>query len=198
MFKKILIANRGEIAVRIIRSCKELGVKTVAIYSLADIDSMHVRMADESICIGGIKSSDSYLNIAAIVTAAELTGAEAIHPGYGFLSENFKFARILEEYDITFIGPKSEHIKIMGDKVSARNVISKTGIPLVPGSEGPLKSVKSLKKISKEIGYPIIIKASAGGGGKGMQVVLNENELENAYNLKISQNDLKVTLIYVE
>ena len=200
MFKKVLIANRGEIAVRIIRSCKELGIKTVAIYSLADSESMHVKMADESICIGGTKSAESYLNIPAILTAAELTGAEAIHPGYGFLSENFKFARVLEEHNITFIGPKSEHIKIMGDKVSARTVISKTGIPLVPGSKGPLKNVKDLKKISKEIGYPIIIKAAAGGGGKGMKVVENESDLENAYNLTKSEAEVNFgnDEIYVE
>ena len=200
MFKKILIANRGEIAVRIIRSCKELGVKTVAIYSIADNESMHVKMADESICIGGIKSSESYLNIPAILTAAELTGAEAIHPGYGFLSENYKFARVLEEHNITFIGPKSEHIKIMGDKVSARTVISKTGIPLVPGSKGPVKNIKELKKVSKEVGFPIIIKAAAGGGGKGMKVVEDESDLENAYNLTKSEAEVNFgnDEIYVE
>ena len=200
MFKKILIANRGEIAVRIIRSCKELGIKTVAVYSIADKESMHVKMADESICIGGIKSSESYLNIPAILTAAELTGAEAIHPGYGFLSENYKFARVLEEHNITFIGPKSEHIKIMGDKVSARTVISKTGIPLVPGSKGPVKNIKELKKVSKEIGLPIIIKAAAGGGGKGMKVVEDESELENAYNLTKSEAEVNFgnDEIYVE
>ena len=200
MFKKVLIANRGEIAVRIIRSCKELGIKTVAIYSLADSESMHVKMADESICIGGTKSAESYLNIPAILTAAELTGAEAIHPGYGFLSENFKFARVLEEHNITFIGPKSEHIKIMGDKVSARTVISKTGIPLVPGSKGPLKNIKDLKKISKEIGYPIIIKAAAGGGRKRIKVVENEPHLENAYNLTKSEAEVNFgnDEIYVE
>ena len=200
MFKKILIANRGEIAVRIIRSCKELGIKTVAIYSIADNESMHVKMADESICIGGIKSSESYLNIPAILTATELTGAEAIHPGYGFLSENYKFARVLEEHNITFIGPKSEHIKIMGDKVSARTVISKTGIPLVPGSKGPVKNIKELKKVSKEIGLPIIIKAAAGGGGKGMKVVEDESELENAYNLTKSEAEVNFgnDEIYVE
>ena len=200
MFKKILIANRGEIAVRIIRSCKELGIRTVAVYSIADAESMHVKMADESICIGGIKSSESYLNIPAILTAAELTGAEAIHPGYGFLSENFKFARVLEEHNITFIGPKSEHIKIMGDKVSARTIISKTGIPLVPGSKGPVKNIKDLKKVSKEIGLPIIIKAAAGGGGKGMKVVENDNELENAYNLARSEAEVNFgnDEIYVE
>ena len=200
MFKKILIANRGEIAVRIIRSCKELGIKTVAVYSIADNDSMHVKMADESICIGGIKSSESYLNIPAILTAAELTGAEAIHPGYGFLSENYKFARVLEEHNITFIGPKSEHIKIMGDKVSARTVIRKTGIPLVPGSKGPVKNIKELKKVSKEIGLPIIIKAAAGGGGKGMKVVEDESDLENAYNLTRSEAEVNFgnDEIYVE
>ena len=200
MFKKILIANRGEIAVRIIRSCKELGIKTVAVYSIADNESMHVKMADESICIGGIKSSESYLNIPAILTAAELTGAEAIHPGYGFLSENYKFARVLEEHNITFIGPKSEHIKIMGDKVSARTVISKTGIPLVPGSKGPVKNIKELKKVSKEIGFPIIIKAAAGGGGKGMKVVEDESDLENAYNLTKSEAEVNFgnDEIYVE
>ena len=200
MFKKILIANRGEIAVRIIRSCKELGIKTVAVYSIADNDSMHVKMADESICIGGVKSSESYLNIPAILTAAELTGAEAIHPGYGFLSENYKFARVLEEHNITFIGPKSEHIKIMGDKVSARTVIRKTGIPLVPGSKGPVKNIKELKKVSKEIGLPIIIKAAAGGGGKGMKVVEDESDLENAYNLTRSEAEVNFgnDEIYVE
>ena len=200
MFKKVLIANRGEIAVRIIRSCKELGIKTVAIYSIADNESMHVKMADESICIGGIKSSESYLNIPAILTAAELTGAEAIHPGYGFLSENYKFARVLEEHNITFIGPKSEHIKIMGDKVSARTVISKTGIPLVPGSKGPVKNIKELKKASKEIGLPIIIKAAAGGGGKGMKVVEDESELESAYNLTKSEAEVNFgnDEIYIE
>ena len=187
MFKKVLIANRGEIAVRIIRSCIELGIKTVAIHSVADSNAMHVKMADESICVGAAKSSDSYLNIPAILTAAEITGAEAIHPGYGFLSENYKFARILEEHNITFIGPKSEHIKIMGDKVSARNIINKTGIPLVPGSEGPIKNLSDLKRNSEKIGFPIIIKAAAGGGGKGMQVVKNKSELETAYNLTKSE-----------
>jgi len=151
---------------------------------------MHVKMADESICIGGAKSSESYLNIPAIITAAELTGAEAIHPGYGFLSENYKFASILEEHDITFIGPKSEHIKIMGDKVSARKIISKTGIPLVPGSDGPINSLKSLKSISNEIGFPLIIKAAAGGGGKGMKVVYNKSELENSYNITKSEAEV--------
>ncbi|MDA9559091.1 acetyl-CoA carboxylase biotin carboxylase subunit [Alphaproteobacteria bacterium] len=190
MFKKVLVANRGEIAVRIIRSCIELGIKTVAIHSVADNEAMHVKMADESICIGGAKSLESYLNIPAIITAAELTGAEAIHPGYGFLSENYKFVRILEEHNITFIGPSSKHIEIMGDKVSARKVIKKTGIPLVPGSDGPVNSVKELKKFSEEIGFPLIIKASAGGGGKGMKVVHEKESLEDSYNLTKSEAEV--------
>ena len=183
MFKKILIANRGEIAVRIIRSCRELGIKTVAIHSTADFDAMHVKMADESICIGGDSALDSYLNIPAIITAAEITGVDAIHPGYGFLSENAKFVKILEEHNITFIGPKSEHIEIMGDKVSARETIRKTGIPLVPGSEGAIKNLTQLKTTTKKIGYPIIIKAAAGGGGKGMKVVEKDSELLEQFNL---------------
>ena len=200
MFKKILIANRGEIAVRIIRSCIELGIKTVAIHSLPDEEAMHVKMADESICIGGAKSADSYLNIPAIITAAELTGAEAIHPGYGFLSENYKFARILEEHNITFIGPKSEHIKVMGDKVSARRVISKTGIPLVPGSDGAINNLNELKSIAKDTGFPLIIKATAGGGGKGMKVVFDKSDLESAYNVTKSEAEVNFgnDEIYVE
>ena len=183
MFKKILIANRGEIAVRIIRACKELGVRTVAIHSKADEDAMHVKMAEESICIGGNHSKESYLNIPAIITAAELTGAEAIHPGYGFLSENARFVSILEEHDITFIGPKSEHIEIMGDKIKARETISSTGIPLVPGSKGKISNLNTLKKIALEIGFPLIIKASSGGGGKGMKVVKNKNVLAEQFEL---------------
>ncbi len=200
MFKKVLIANRGEIAVRIIRSCIELGIKTVAVHSIADSEAMHVKMADESICIGGAKSLESYLNIPAIVTAAELTGAEAIHPGYGFLSENYKFVRILEEHNITFIGPTSKHIEIMGDKISARKVISKTGIPLVPGSDGPINSLKELKLFSEEIGFPLIIKASAGGGGKGMKVVYEKERLEESYNLTKSEADVNFgnDEVYVE
>ncbi|MBF96751.1 MAG: Biotin carboxylase [Alphaproteobacteria bacterium MarineAlpha9_Bin4] len=183
MFKKILVANRGEIAVRIIRACTELGIKSVAIHSKADEDAMHVKMADESICIGGNLSKDSYLNIPAIITAAELTAAEAIHPGYGFLSENARFVSILEDHDITFIGPKSEHIEIMGDKIKARETISKTGIPLVPGSKGDISNLNVLKKTALEIGYPIIIKAAAGGGGKGMKVVQDESSLLEQYEL---------------
>ncbi len=183
MFKKILIANRGEIAVRIIRACKELGISSVAIHSKADVDAMHVKMAEESICIGGNHSKESYLNIPAIITAAELTGAEAIHPGYGFLSENSRFVSILEEHNITFIGPKSEHIEIMGDKIKARETISSTGIPLVPGSEGNISNLNILKKEALKIGYPLIIKASSGGGGKGMKVVNNENILIEQFEL---------------
>ena len=183
MFKKVLVANRGEIAVRIIRACQELGVKTVAIHSTADINAMHVKMAEESICIGGNSSSESYLNIPAIITAAELTGAEAIHPGYGFLSENSRFARILEEYNITFIGPKAKHIEIMGDKIKARETILKTGIPIVPGSKGNISNLNSLRKTSAQIGYPIIIKAASGGGGKGMKVVQSEDVLIEQFQL---------------
>ena len=183
MFKKILIANRGEIAVRIIRACKELNIKSVAVHSNADNEAMHVKMADESICIGNHKSSNSYLNIPAIITATEITGADAIHPGYGFLSENSKFAKILEEHNITFIGPKAEHIEIMGDKITARKTIEKTGIPLVPGSDGPIKEEKDLFKISEKIGFPLIIKAASGGGGKGMKVVEKKDELIGKFNL---------------
>ncbi len=183
MFKKILIANRGEIAVRIIRACKELGIKSVAVHSKADEEAMHVKMAEESICIGGNPSKESYLNIPAIITATELTGAEAIHPGYGFLSENARFASILEEHNIAFIGPKSEHIEIMGDKIKARETISKTGIPLVPGSKGKIANINTLKKIASNIGYPLIIKASSGGGGKGMKVVKSESVIVEQFEL---------------
>ncbi|MDC3024547.1 acetyl-CoA carboxylase biotin carboxylase subunit [Alphaproteobacteria bacterium] len=183
MFKKVLIANRGEIAVRIIRSCRELGINTVAIHSKADQDAMHVKMSDESICIGNNSAKESYLNIPAIITAAELTGAEAIHPGYGFLSENSRFANILEEYDITFIGPRPQHIEIMGDKIKARETISQTGIPLVPGSSGTIINSSSLKRNALNIGYPIIIKAASGGGGKGMKVVYNEEKLVEQFEI---------------
>ncbi len=183
MFKKVLIANRGEIAVRIIRSCKELGVNTVAIHSKADEDSMHVKMANESVCVGDNSAKESYLNIPAIITAAELTGADAIHPGYGFLSENARFANILEEYDIAFIGPKPKHIEIMGDKIMARETIAKTGIPLVPGSDGNITNLNNLKKTARKIGYPIIVKAASGGGGKGMKVVFAEENLVEQFEL---------------
>ncbi|MBV68842.1 MAG: acetyl-CoA carboxylase biotin carboxylase subunit [Pelagibacterales bacterium] len=183
MFKKVLIANRGEIAVRIIRSCQELGINTVAIHSKADEDAMHVKMANESICIGNNSAKESYLNIPAIITATELTGADAIHPGYGFLSENYRFANILEEHDIAFIGPKPKHIEVMGDKIKARETISKTGIPLVPGSDGSIINLNNLKKTALKIGYPIIIKAASGGGGKGMKVVYTEDNLKEQFEL---------------
>ena len=180
MFKKILIANRGEIAVRIIRACKELNIPTVAVHSDVDSESMHVRLADESICIGSHKPQNSYLNIAAIISAADITGADAIHPGYGFLSENYRFAEIVTKNKIKFIGPSSEIIKKMGDKIEAKKTAKKLGLPIIEGSEGNVNSFSEAKKIALTIGYPILIKASAGGGGKGMKLVNNELELENS------------------
>ena len=180
MFDKILIANRGEIALRIQRACKELGVATVAVHSTADADAMHVRLADESVCIGAAPAESSYLNIPQIVAACEITGADAVHPGYGFLSENARFAEILEEHEITFIGPTSEHIRIMGDKIEAKTTAVNLGIPVVPGSPGPVRDVGEGRKIAGEIGYPILVKAAAGGGGRGMKVANNEAELELA------------------
>tara|TARA_R110002126_G_scaffold228006_7_gene372539 strand:+ start:215 stop:1558 length:1344 start_codon:yes stop_codon:yes gene_type:complete len=177
MFSKVLIANRGEIALRILRACKELGIQTVAVHSTADQDAMHVRLADESVCIGPPASRDSYLNIHQIVAACEITGAEAVHPGYGFLSENAKFAEILEAHGIVFIGPTSDHIKIMGDKITAKKTAQELGIPIVPGSVGEVKTVKEAKVIAKDIGYPVIIKATAGGGGRGMKVANDDSEL---------------------
>ena len=180
MFKKILIANRGEIAVRIIRACKELNIPTVAVHSDVDSESMHVRLADESICIGSHKPQNSYLNIAAIISAADITGADAIHPGYGFLSENYRFAEIVTKNKIKFIGPSSEIMKKMGDKIEAKKTVKKLGLPIIEGSEGNVNSFSEAKKIALTIGYPILIKASAGGGGKGMKLVNNELELENS------------------
>ena len=187
MIKKVLIANRGEIALRIIRACRELKIKTVAVHSTADDKAMHVRLADESVCIGPSMASKSYLNISAILSAAELSGADAIHPGYGFLSENAKFANIVEESNLVFIGPKAEHISVMGDKVSARKSMEKLGIPLVPGSKGAISNIEELKKVAEKIGFPILIKAASGGGGKGMKVAENINELEEAWNLARSE-----------
>ena len=181
MFKKILIANRGEIAVRIIRACKEWGIATVAIHSDVDRDSMHVRLADESICVGPHQPTFSYLNIPAIMSAIELTGAEAVHPGYGFLSENFEFAKILEENDIKFIGPSSNLIKMMGDKIEAKKVAKEYGLPVIEGSEGGVKDINEAKKICEKIGFPVLIKASGGGGGKGMKIVNNQEEFENLF-----------------
>ena len=183
MFKKILIANRGEIAVRVIRACKEWNISTVAVHSDVDSDSMHVRLADESICIGGHQPQNSYLNIAALMTAADVTGAEAIHPGYGFLSENAHFAEIVTKHGIKFIGPSSDLIKKMGDKIEARKIAKENGLPIIEGSPGNVNSVDEAKKISKEIGYPILIKAAAGGGGKGMKVVNKPQELEELFSM---------------
>ena len=177
MFQKILIANRGEIALRVLRACRELGIKTVAVHSTADADAMHVRLADESVCIGPPPSRDSYLNIHQIVAACEITGADAIHPGYGFLSENAKFADILEAHKITFIGPTADHIRIMGDKIEAKRTAKRLGIPVVPGSEGGVSDEAEAARICAEIGYPVIIKATAGGGGRGMKVARNEGDL---------------------
>src|SRR3990170_3135407 len=167
MFDKILIANRGEIALRIERACKELGVATVAVHSTADADAMHVRLADESVCIGAAPAKDSYLNIPAIVAACEITGADAVHPGYGFLAENARFAEILEEHDLTFIGPSAEHVRLMGDKIKAKETARALGIPIVPGS-GPVGDFEEAKAFARDIGYPVLVKAAAGGGGRGM------------------------------
>lgn len=180
MFDKILIANRGEIALRIHRACHEMGIRTVAVHSVADADAMHVRLADESICIGPAPSVDSYLNIPAIISAAEITDADAIHPGYGFLSENAKFADIVAEHQMTYIGPKGDHIRTMGDKITAKRTVKELGIPVVPGSEGGVSEIKEALKIAEDIGYPVIIKASAGGGGRGMKIVRSHGELEKA------------------
>ena len=181
MFDKILIANRGEIALRIQRAAKELGIATVAVHSTADADAMHVRLADESVCIGPPTARDSYLNIPALISACEITGADAVHPGYGFLSENAAFAEVLEDHNITFIGPKSEHIRIMGDKIEAKRTAKRLGIPCVPGSEGGIDTVEDAARIAREIGYPVLIKAASGGGGRGMKVARNAEEIEHAY-----------------
>jgi acetyl-CoA carboxylase, biotin carboxylase subunit len=181
MFSKVLIANRGEIALRILRACKELGIQTVAIHSLADANAMHVRLADESVCVGPNSAKDSYLNIPSILAACQITGADAVHPGYGFLSENARFARILEEHKIAFIGPSAHHIEIMGDKIQAKKTALELGIPCVPGSQGAVTSEAQAKKTAAEIGYPILIKAAAGGGGRGMKVARSEAELSVAF-----------------
>ncbi len=181
MFKKVLIANRGEIAVRVIRACKEWGIKTVAVHSDVDSDSMHVRLADESVCIGSHQPQNSYLNISSIMSAVDLTGAEAIHPGYGFLSENAKFSKIVNKHGIKFIGPSAEIISKMGDKIEAKRIAKKFGLPVIEGSEGGVKSYDEARSICKDIGYPILIKAAGGGGGKGMKVVDEESQLENLY-----------------
>lgn len=181
MFNKILIANRGEIALRVIRTCREMGIKTVAVYSTADKDSLHVKFADEAVCIGKPASADSYLNVVNIMAAAEITNADAIHPGYGFLAENAKFAKICADHGIKFIGPTPDMINSMGDKVTAKETMIKAGVPVVPGVEGLLESVDHAKRSAQQIGYPVILKATAGGGGKGMRVVWEESELERNY-----------------
>ncbi len=181
MFSKVLIANRGEIALRVLRACKELGIQTVAIHSTADAEAMHVKLADESVCIGPPSARDSYLNIPQILAACEITGADAVHPGYGFLSENARFAQILEEHKIGFIGPSAEHIRIMGDKIAAKQTAKRLGIPVVPGSEGGVDSQEDAKRVAAEMGYPILIKAASGGGGKGMQVVHSEDKIGLAF-----------------
>jgi acetyl-CoA carboxylase biotin carboxylase subunit len=200
MFDKILIANRGEIAMRVIRACKELGILTVAVHSTADADAMHVRFADESVCIGPPAAKDSYLNIPAILSACEITGADAVHPGYGFLSENARFAEILTEHGVQFIGPKAEHIRLMGDKIAAKRTAQKLGIPVVPGSDGGVTSDVEAGKIADGIGYPVLIKAAAGGGGRGMKVVRTAVELSTA--LAIARAEAKAAFgddaVYLE
>lgn len=187
MFKKILIANRGEIALRVIRTCREMGIKTVAVYSTADRDSLHVKFADEAVCIGKPQSSDSYLNIPHIMAAVEITNADAIHPGYGFLAENAKFANICNEHGIKFIGPTADMISSMGDKITAKETMIKAGVPVIPGGEGLLQSVEEARNLAREMTYPVILKATAGGGGKGMRIVWEESEMERAYNTAKSE-----------
>src|SRR3974390_3749206 len=177
MFDKILIANRGEIALRILRACKELGVSTVAVHSTADADAMHVRLADESVCIGPPPAKDSYLNIPALLAACEITGADAVHPGYGFLSENARFAEILGEHNVHFIGPRPEHIRLMGDKIGAKRAAKDLGIPIVPGSEGGVGSDEEAQRLAREIGYPVMLKAAAGGGGGGMKGLCTRGQI---------------------
>ena len=181
MFKKILIANRGEIALRVVRAAREMGISTVAVHSTADSDAMHVRMADESVCIGPPPSPQSYLSFPAIISACEITGAEAIHPGYGFLSENAEFVQVVEDHGLTFIGPTAEHIRIMGDKITAKDTMKKLGVPCVPGSDGGVDSLDEALRIGDEIGYPVIVKATAGGGGRGMKVAKDAAEMEKAF-----------------
>jgi len=181
MFDKILIANRGEIALRVIRACREMGIRSVAVHSTADADAMHVRMADESVCIGPAAGTDSYLSMPAIISACEITGAQAIHPGYGFLSENARFVQIVEDHGLTFIGPTAEHIRMMGDKITAKDTMKALGVPCVPGSDGGVPTLDEAKKIGREFGYPVIIKATAGGGGRGMKVANSEAEMESAF-----------------
>jgi biotin carboxylase len=198
MFEKVLIANRGEIALRILRACKEMGIKTVAVHSTADTNAMHVRLADESVCIGPPPATDSYLNVPAILSAATISNADAIHPGYGFLSENADFAAMVVEHGFTFIGPSPEHIRQMGDKITAKRIVKEAGIPVVPGSDGPVEDIDEALLIAEEIGYPVLIKASAGGGGRGMKLAENVEALPSAIRqagteapLGYTQDDLK-------
>ena len=181
MFDKILIANRGEIALRVVRACREMGVKSVAVHSTADADAMHVRMADEAICIGPPSSAHSYLSFPAIISACEITGAQAIHPGYGFLSENAAFVQAVEDHDLTFIGPTAEHIRVMGDKISAKDTMKELGVPCVPGSDGGVPTLEDAQRVGEEVGYPVIIKATAGGGGRGMKVAQTAADMEQAF-----------------
>ena len=181
MVSKVLIANRGEIALRVIRACREMGIKSVAVHSTADNNAMHVRLADESVCVGPPAAANSYLSIPAIIAACEITGADAVHPGYGFLSENAKFADILEEHGITFIGPTAEHIRIMGDKIAAKAKAIELGIPVVPGSDGEVKTVEDAIKIGRDMGFPVLVKAASGGGGRGMKIAMTENDLAQAF-----------------
>ena len=181
MASKVLIANRGEIALRVIRACREMGIKSVAVHSTADNNAMHVRLADESVCLGPPAAANSYLSIPAIIAACEITGADAVHPGYGFLSENAKFADILEEHGITFIGPTAEHIRIMGDKIAAKAKAIELGIPVVPGSDGEVKTVEDAIKIGRDMGFPVLVKAASGGGGRGMKIAMTENDLAEAF-----------------
>lgn len=181
MFDKILIANRGEIALRVIRACREMGIQSVAVHSTADADAMHVRMADEAICIGPPPAGQSYLNVPAIISACEITGAQAIHPGYGFLSENASFVQALEDHDITFIGPSAEHIRVMGDKITAKETMQSLGVPCVPGSDGGVNTVEDALAVGIDLGYPVIVKATAGGGGRGMKLARSQSEMETAF-----------------
>ena len=200
MFKKIVIANRGDVAIRVQRACHEMGIKTVAVHSTADSSAMNVRLADESVCIGPPKSKDSYLNIPAILSAASISGADAIHPGVGFLSENPAFAQIVSDHGLTFIGPKPEHIKVMGDKIEAKKMALELGIPCVPGSDGAIRTTDEALLVAKDIGFPIIVKAAAGGGGKGMQIAFSETELSNA--IKLAQSEAEASFgsgeVYIE
>ncbi len=181
MFDKVLVANRGEIALRVIRACREMGIASVAVHSTADADAMHVRMADESVCIGPASSAQSYLSMPNVISACEITGAQAIHPGYGFLSENAQFVQIVEDHEITFIGPSAEHIRIMGDKITAKDTMKALGVPVVPGSDGGVPDLDTARQVSGGIGYPVIIKATAGGGGRGMKLARTEADLESAF-----------------